>query len=299
MSDKLRILPNGMKVRGNLPDMSTVDRTVDQQLDQLQERIDKLAPQIERAQHDVEDKERALTEAKREVQSKTDAKDRAVRVRDALHYKLSHAARASYRPKQTGTGEVSSTHGSLNQPQKSVDDLRHESDKAKADANEAYDLYEQAVHACDQAFLKKVESQARLDQLVAKRQELMARRASICEERKARNFFDGTAADSQLLAVLTKIRQDGHGRRGVDRADAAELLTALGVDECWADDVKVRFEPSGICSVFVGPQKGHGHYTVGKTGRVTYARQPFAPHGRQNYLYQNGCKFDELLCTTC
>lgn len=100
--------------------------------------------------------------------------------------------------------------------------------------------------------------------------------------KRAKAEFDRakSAFQNRLAAV-----RSGRQQRKYDRRFIAERA---GVPHQYLDDVWVSTEPDGSVNIYFGgvgepAGLGHGHYSVDPFGHVTYQRDPFDPHGAQNF----------------
>lgn len=98
------------------------------------------------------------------------------------------------------------------------------------------------------------------------------------EFERAQNAFK-----TRLAAVRATSKQ-----RKSDKRSVAERA---GVPRQYLDDVWVSTEPGGAVNIYFGgigepAGPGHGHYAMDSTGKVTYRREPFDPHGSQNFTDQ-------------
>lgn len=73
------------------------------------------------------------------------------------------------------------------------------------------------------------------------------------------------------------------------RQDNRTVAERAGVPSMYLDDVWVSYEPGGTANIYFGgvgkPNgPGHGHYVMTASGEVTYRRDPFDPHGAENFV---------------
>ena len=66
------------------------------------------------------------------------------------------------------------------------------------------------------------------------------------------------------------------------------IAARAGVPLQYQDNVLISTDPDGITNIYFGgigkPNgTGHGHYVMDQHGTVTYRREPFDPHGAQNF----------------
>jgi hypothetical protein len=113
-------------------------------------------------------------------------------------------------------------------------------------------------------------------------------RAKADHERKQAEFGRNKADFDRAKAVLRKridvLRAESKQRK----SDKRSLAERAGVPYQYLDDVWVSTEPDGTVNIYFGGMgepagPGHGHYAMGSSGNVTYQRDPFDPHGSQNY----------------
>ncbi len=72
------------------------------------------------------------------------------------------------------------------------------------------------------------------------------------------------------------------------REDKKSIAARAGVPLQYQDNVLISTDPDGITNIYFGgigkPNgTGHGHYVMDQHGTVTYRREPFDPHGAQNF----------------
>lgn len=102
------------------------------------------------------------------------------------------------------------------------------------------------------------------------------------EFKTAKANFDKAAKDFKArLEVLKKET----GKRNEDKRSIAEKA---GVPYQYRDKVYVSKGANGITNIYFGgvgePNgPGHAHYVMDASGKVTYKREPFDPHGEQNF----------------
>jgi hypothetical protein len=70
--------------------------------------------------------------------------------------------------------------------------------------------------------------------------------------------------------------------------DKRSLADRAGVPYQYRDNVYVSTEADGIVSIYFGglgspDGPGHGHYVMDAYDRIIYRRDPFDPHGSQNF----------------
>ena len=72
------------------------------------------------------------------------------------------------------------------------------------------------------------------------------------------------------------------------REDKKSITEKTGVPFQYRDNVLISTDPDGITNIYFGgvgkpDGPGHGHYVMDQKGNVTYRREPFDPHGAQNF----------------
>lgn len=92
------------------------------------------------------------------------------------------------------------------------------------------------------------------------------------------------AMNQAFKARLEKVR-DTHKRHQDDNRSIAEKA---GVPYQYLGDLRVSRDKNGNTNIYfggIGKSDGprHGHYVVDHSGKVTYRRDPFDPHGSQNF----------------
>lgn len=100
--------------------------------------------------------------------------------------------------------------------------------------------------------------------------------------KKARSEHD--AAKNAFKARLEVVKAEQQRRRNDNRS----LATRAGVPYQYLDDMKLSTDSEGNINIYFGgvgtpDGPGHGHYVVSRNGEVTYSRNPFDPHGAQNF----------------
>lgn len=98
-------------------------------------------------------------------------------------------------------------------------------------------------------------------------------------------------ADFESCAKAFRSRLDE--LKSASRKKRKELAAKAGVPLQYQDDVWISMEPNGNVNIYFGgvdkpDGPGHGHYVMGRNGVVTYRRDPFAPHGAQNFTDEPG-----------
>ena len=103
------------------------------------------------------------------------------------------------------------------------------------------------------------------------------------EFKAAKAAFDQAAKD--FKARLDKVKAESSRKREDKRA----LAEKAGVPFQYRDDVWVSTDSSGNTNLYFGGAgkangPGHGHYVLDRNGTVTYKRDPYDPHGNQNFV---------------
>lgn len=109
------------------------------------------------------------------------------------------------------------------------------------------------------------------------------------EHERAQAEFKKAKAEFDDCAKAVKDRLDelnsAHRKRRKEKKSIAEKA---GVPLQYQDNVLISTDPDGITNIYFGgigkPNgTGHGHYAMDRNGTVTYRRDPFDPHGTQNF----------------
>lgn len=103
------------------------------------------------------------------------------------------------------------------------------------------------------------------------------------EFKRAKAEFDQTA--KAFKSRLERVKAEGQKRR----EDKKSIAAKAGVPHQYRDNVWVSTDSSGNTNIYFGgvgkPNgPGHGHYVMDRSGKVTYKRDPFDPHGAQNVV---------------
>lgn len=109
------------------------------------------------------------------------------------------------------------------------------------------------------------------------------------EHERAQTEFKCAKADFDSCAKafksrLEKVKTEGQKRR----EDKKSIAAKAGVPHQYRDNVWVSTDSSGNTNIYFGGAgkpngPGHGHYVMDRSGEVTYKRDPFDPHGVQNF----------------
>lgn len=126
---------------------------------------------------------------------------------------------------------------------------------------------------------------ARTDFDAAKRDFTQAKDAherAQAEFKTAKSDFDRAAA--AFKARLDMVKSQAQKKK----ADKRSIAERAGVPYQYRDDVWVSTDSDGNANIYFGgvgePNgPGHGHYVMDRRGKVTYRRDPFDPHGPQNF----------------
>lgn len=101
--------------------------------------------------------------------------------------------------------------------------------------------------------------------------------------KRAKADFDRAAG--AFRSRLEIVRDESRKRKD----DKSSIAREAGVPYQYQDDVWVSTDSDGNINIYFGgvgePNgPGHGHYVMDSSGEVTYKRDPFDPHGRQNFV---------------
>lgn len=116
----------------------------------------------------------------------------------------------------------------------------------------------------------------------------------------ARADFDAAKAAHERAGADFKAARETHERAKQDFKDRLEAVRAqrqidnrslaerAGVPFGYRDNVRVSTQANGSINIYFGGEgapdgEGHGHYSMDPSGRVTYRRDPFDPHGAHNF----------------
>jgi len=102
------------------------------------------------------------------------------------------------------------------------------------------------------------------------------------EFRRTKADFD--RAKTAFQARLAVVKSESKKRKDDKRA----LAEHAGVPNRYLDDVWISTDPDGTVNIYFGGAgtpdgPGHGHYALDSSGSLTYRREPFDPHGSQNF----------------
>jgi len=92
----------------------------------------------------------------------------------------------------------------------------------------------------------------------------------------------------EFKSRLEQLKADNQHKR----EDKKDIARRAGVPNQYLDDVWVSKKSNGIIQIYFGgigkpDGPGHGHYTIAPNGEVTHAREPFEPHGAQNFKHDS------------
>lgn len=102
------------------------------------------------------------------------------------------------------------------------------------------------------------------------------------EFKQAKEAFDSAAM--AFKSRLDRVKTEGKRKR----EDKKALAERAGVPYRYRDDVWISTDSAGNTNLYFGglgkPNgPGHGHYVMDRSGTVTYKRDPYDPHGAQNF----------------
>lgn len=106
------------------------------------------------------------------------------------------------------------------------------------------------------------------------------------EHALAQDEFKRAKADFESYTKAFRSRLDE--LKSASRKKRKKLAAKAGVPLQYQDDVWISIEPNGNVNIYFGGVNepdglGHGHYVMDPNGTVTYMRDPFKPHGAQNF----------------
>ena len=141
---------------------------------------------------------------------------------------------------------------------------------------------------------KPVFQRAKDDFAAAKRAFVQARTAHDVAKlafQTARANFDKAAA--VFRTRLEKVKADNANRT----KDRREIARRAGVPVQYLDSVWVSPNGKGGHNIYFGGTglpngPGHAHYATDSSGKVTYKRDPFDPHGAHNFTENQGDYYD-------
>lgn len=182
----------------------------------------------------------------------------------SAHERRNGAAARSYADE--GHRCKAESQGYVNQRRQLVEEIRSaraQHDVTKPAFQQAKDAFSTAKRAYDSAKAEHEQAQGKFKQ--------------------AKGEFD-TAAKA-FHARLEQVRAEGKKRNKNRR----ELAKKAGVPSQHLDKVWVSEKPDGTVNIYFGgvgkpDGPGHAHYTMDSKGKLTYKREPFDPHGSNNFV---------------
>ena len=105
----------------------------------------------------------------------------------------------------------------------------------------------------------------------------------------AQAHFKRAKADFDKASEAFKNRLETVKAANKKRKDEKRSIAQrAGVPSRYLDDVYVSTDSSGTSNIYFGgvgapDGPGHGHYSIDSSGKVTYRRDPFDPHGSHNF----------------
>lgn len=107
---------------------------------------------------------------------------------------------------------------------------------------------------------------------------------------RAQTEFKAAKAVFDSASKAFKARLDAVKAQNAKKAnDKRSIAERAGVPYAYRDNVYTNKDSDGTIQIYFGgvgePNgPGHGHYTMDSSGKVTYKREPFDPHGEQNFV---------------
>lgn len=111
---------------------------------------------------------------------------------------------------------------------------------------------------------------------------------------RAQDEFKRAKADFDQAAKAFKARLEiVRAESSRKKSDKHALAAKAGVPFHYRDKVWVSTDSDGNTNIYFGGAgqpngPGHGHYVLDQNGTVTYKREPFDPHGSQNFTKNQG-----------
>lgn len=106
---------------------------------------------------------------------------------------------------------------------------------------------------------------------------------------QAKAEFQRTKADFEkakmaFAARLDKLKAEATKRR----EDRKSIAVRAGIPSQYVENVWIRQDGDGNYNIYFGgigkpDGEGHGHYVMSASGKITYRREPFDPHGSHNF----------------
>lgn len=108
------------------------------------------------------------------------------------------------------------------------------------------------------------------------------------KERTARIFQDTKNSFLQAKDDLNAFKAKQHEDKLVRQNQKEALAEKAGIPRQYWNDLIVKTDRNGSVNIYFGGSgssdgSGHGHVSLDRSGRTTYTRMPFQPHGAQNY----------------
>lgn len=102
------------------------------------------------------------------------------------------------------------------------------------------------------------------------------------EFKRAKENFDSAAKAFKARLETVRAASKRH------KDDKRSIAEKAGVPLQYRNDVWVTKDPDGTTNIYFGGAgkpngPGHGHYVLDSSGKVTYKRDPFDPHGAHNF----------------
>ena len=132
---------------------------------------------------------------------------------------------------------------------------------------------------------------------VAKAEFARARQAfqsAKAEHERAQDAFKRAKAELDSCTKAFQTRLDELKSASRKRSEDKKSIAAKArVPLQYRDNVWISTEPNGNVNIYFGgvgkpDGPGHGHYVMNRNGTVTYRRDPFEPHGAQNFTDEPG-----------
>ncbi|WP_255788282.1 hypothetical protein [Mycobacteroides abscessus] len=111
-------------------------------------------------------------------------------------------------------------------------------------------------------------------------------------ERQESDFQDAKSGFDQASAAFKSRLGQVQAENKKRHDDRCLIAEKAGVPHQYRDDVWISTDSEGNTNIYFGgvgkPNgPGHGHYVMNRNGTVTYRRNPFDPHGTQNFEGSN------------
>src|SRR5450759_2702934 len=191
-----------------------------------------------------------------------------------------------------------------------------ELDRLKLEQDRAFQRKQDAWQAQDQAWDRRQPARETMDRAYAEKQSeyetqndawqalqrvrdyngpridsLNSQQETAFENMKAAFDNASSAHDSRDGLSARMYADQGHGYKAEAQEFVAErrgLAEQACVPSQYLDDVCVSTAPDGSVNIYFGGigepnSDGHGHYAMDSYGNVTYQRDPFDPHGAENF----------------